>query len=113
MSFKFKASKLLQGLAEKEIRTKAALGLYADTAAKKMENESKANATWKDRTGAARQRLNSTWKWQGNIVRIELSHGVDYGIWLELCNEGKYAVITPTINKMSPKIIQGLDKILK
>lgn len=112
MSFRFDA-RGLKRLAEMELRTKAALGLYADTSAKKMESEAKTSAIWEDRTGAARQRINGSWKWQGNIIRIELSHGVDYGIWLELCNEGKYAIITPTINKMSPKIIQGLDRILR
>lgn len=112
MSFRFD-TRGLKRLVETELRAKAALGLYADTSAKKMEGEAKTSAIWEDRTGAARQRLNGTWKWQGNIVRIELSHGVNYGIWLELCNEGKYAVITPTINKMSPKIIQGLDRILR
>ena len=37
MSFKLDASKLISGLAEREIKTRAALGLYADTVAKKME----------------------------------------------------------------------------
>ena len=31
MSFKFDASKLIKGIAEREIKTRAALGLYADT----------------------------------------------------------------------------------
>lgn len=112
MSFRFD-TRGLKRLAETELRAKSALGLYADTSSKKMEGGAKTSAIWEDRTGAARQRLNGTWKWQGNIVRIELSHGVNYGIWLELCNEGKYAIITPTINKMSPAVIQGLDRLLR
>ena len=29
------------------------------------------------------------------------------------CNEGKYAVIMPTINKEGPAVMEGLKKILK
>ena len=113
MSFKFDASDLLKGLADREIKTRAALGLYADTVAKKMETHAKNNKPWIDRTGRAKQSLNSSWKWIGDVARVELSHGVDYGIWLELCNEGKYSIIMPTINKEAPKVMEGLKKILK
>ena len=113
MSFKFDASNLIKGLAEREIKTRAALGLYADTVAKKMETHAKSNKPWVDRTGRAKQSLNSSWKWVGDVARVELSHGVYYGIYLELCNEKKYAIIKPTIDIISPQAIRGLNKILK
>lgn len=113
MSFKFDANNLIKGLAEREIKTRAALGLYADTVAKKMETHAKGNKPWTDRTGRAKQSLNSSWKWVGDIARVELSHGVSYGIYLELCNEKRYAIIKPTIDTVSPQAIRGLGKILK
>ena len=113
MIFKFDASKLIKGIAEREIKTKAALGLYADTVAKKMEAHAKGNKPWTDRTGRAKQSLNSSWKWMGDVARVELSHGVDYGIYLEFCNEKRYAIISPTINYISPKVIKGLKNIIK
>ena len=113
MSFKFDASNLVKGIAEREIKTRAALGLYADTVAKKMETHAKSNKPWVDRTGRAKQSLNSSWKWVGDVARVELSHGVYYGIYLELCNEKKYAIIKPTIDIISPQAIRGLNKILK
>lgn len=113
MSFKFDANNLIKGLAEREIKTRAALGLYADTVAKKMETHAKSNKPWVDRTGRAKQSLNSSWKWVGDVARVELSHGVYYGIYLELCNEKKYAIIKPTIDTISPQAIRGLNKILK
>ena len=113
MSFKFDANNLIKGLAEREIKTRAALGLYADTLAKKMETHAKSNKPWVDRTGRAKQSLNSSWKWVGDVARVELSHGVYYGIYLELCNEKKYAIISPTIDIISPQAIRGLNKILK
>ena len=113
MSFKFDANDLLKGLAEREIKTRAALGLYADTVAKKMETHAKSNKPWTDRTGRAKQSLNSSWSWRGDIVRVELSHGVDYGVYLEFCNEKRYAIIKLTIDAISPQAIRGLNKILK
>ena len=113
MSFKFDAGDLLKGLAERELKTKAALGLYADTVAKKMETHAKSNYKWTPRSGAAHQRLNGSWKWIGDVARVELSHGVYYGIYLEFCNEKRYAIIKPTIDKISPQAIRGLNKILK
>lgn len=113
MSFKFDANNLIKGLAEREIKTRAALGLYADTVAKKMETHAKSNKPWVDRTGRAKQSLNSSWKWVGDVARVELSHGVYYGIYLEFCNEKKYAIIKPTIDIISPQAIRGLNKILK
>ena len=113
MSFKFDANNLIKGLAEREIKTRAALGLYADTVAKKMEAHAKSNKPWVDRTGRAKQSLNSSWKWVGDVARVELSHGVYYGIYLEFCNEKKYAIIKPTIDIISPQAIRGLNKILK
>lgn len=113
MSFKFDASKLIKGIAEREIKTRAALGLYADTVAKKMEAHAKSNKPWVDRTGRAKQSLNSSWKWVGDVARVELSHGVHYGIYLELCNERRFSVISPTINYIAPKAIKGLNNIIK
>lgn len=113
MSFKFDANNLIKGIAEREIKTRAALGLYADTVAKKMETHAKINKPWVDRTGRAKQSLNSSWKWVGDVARVELSHGVYYGVYLEFCNEKKYAIIKPTIDVISPQAIRGLNKILK
>lgn len=113
MSFRFDASNMLSGIAETELRFKASLGLYADTVAKKMERHAKSNYPWTPRSGRAHQSLNSSWKWQGNKIIISLAHGVDYGIYLEFCNEKRYAIIQPTIDNVSPSAIQGLQNLLK
>lgn len=113
MSFKFNASGLMKGIAEREIKTKAAIGLYADTVAKKMESSAKSNYKWTPRSGAAHQRLDATSKWYGSIIRVELGHGVDYGVYLEFCNEKRYAILKPTIDLISPQAIRGLANIIK
>lgn len=113
-SFKIDASKLIKGLAEREIKTKAALGLYADTVNKQLESHAKSNFKWTPRTGRAHQSLHSNpVEWRGNVVRCSIAHGVDYGVYLEYCNERKYSVIAPTINYIAPKAIKGLKNIIK
>lgn len=112
--FKMDISKLLNGLAEREIKTKAALGLYADTVSKKMESHAKTNYPWTPRSGRAHQSLHSEPpKWIGNTIRCTLAHGVDYGIYLEFCNEKRYAIIKPTIDNITPSAIKGLQNIIK
>ena len=112
--FKFDATNLMKGLSEREIKTKAALGLYGNTVSKKMEAYAKSNRPWIDRTGKARQTLHTeSPKWIGNTLRLTLSHGVDYGVYLEFCNEKRYSVIAPTINYIAPKAIKGLKNIIK
>ena len=113
MSFRFDASNMLSGIAEKELKTKAALGLFADSTAKKMERHAKTNYPWTPRSGRAHQSLNSSWKWQGSKIIISLAHGVEYGVYLEFCNEKKYAIIQPTIDAISPDALKGLENILK
>lgn len=113
MSFKMDVSSIVNGLAQQELKTKASLNLYGNTVAKKMESHAKSNRRWTDRTADARNRLNGTCKQQGNGVRIEIVHGVDYGVYLELCNEKRYAVLEPTVKAISPDAIKGLSNLLK
>lgn len=68
----------------------------------------KANAPWQDRTGAARAGLTATV--EGNA--ITLAHGVDYGLWLEIANQGKYAIIAPAIDYWGPRIMGELQHML-
>lgn len=114
MSFKFDANNIIQGLANLENRTKAAISLYGDTVTKKMEAYAKTNRPWTDRSSSAKNRLTGTSvRLSGNTVRCTISHGVEYGIWLELCNEGKYAIIKKTVDAISPEALKGLNNLLK
>ena len=113
MGFKFDASKMLSGLSETGLKIKASVGVYADTSAKKMENHAKNNYKWNDQTFKASRSLYGRWYWNGDKARIEIGHGVDYGVYLEYCNEKRYAIIKPTIDATSSDIINGLRNILK
>lgn len=87
--------------------------MYSATKANKIESSMKTKRPWRDRTGYAKQRLTaSVSEPEEGVVRITLAHGVDYGIWLELAKEKKYAIIEPTINEEAPKIITDLRDIM-
>lgn len=86
-----------------------AVMMYAATKAPQLRSYMQANRPWTDRTGKAKATLNATVsKPQTNVVRITLSHGVYYGIWLELAHEKNYAILAPTLNTQGPKVITDL-----
>lgn len=97
--------------AEKKMR--AAIGLYADTAAKKMEAEAKLNAPWTDRTGNARNSIQGDFGWRKNQAVITLSGNVDYFVYLELAMEKRWAILKPTIDRNAPEILKGYQRLVK
>ena len=113
MGFKLDMGDIAKNLIEKEVKTMAALNLYGDSVSKEMEAYAKSNRPWQDRTGEARKRLKGNKKNMGNVVRCEIAHGVDYGIFLEMCNERRFAILEPTVKAIGPKAANGLDKIFK
>jgi len=76
---------------------RAAIGVLAVYFGVKMEIYAKQNAPWTDRTGNARQTLFSLVELTPGEAVLYLSHGVSYGKWLELCNQGRYAIIMPAM----------------
>lgn len=111
--FKFDFTDLLNGLAKCEDKAGPAMLMYAENGALKLQNSARKNAPWTDRTGHARQRLTCITKVVDSGFQEELSHGVDYGIWLELAHEKRFAIIDPTIKKEGPAIIAGFNRLLE
>lgn len=116
MSFKLDSASLLKGLESLDDKTDIALRMFAETQVLSLQNDAKQNAQWTDRTGHARQRLKGTSGKILNGYRLTLSHGVDYGMWLELAKEKRYAIIEKTIRvtgttKILPSFKKFLDKL--
>jgi len=63
-----------------------------------MEGYAKSHAPWTDRTGHARQSLHGGVDIQDDQQVLYLSHGVEYGIWLEIAHGGNYAIVRPTVD---------------
>jgi hypothetical protein len=108
---------LARGIERYGQRVLAAVYAVAEFIATKMQNESRRNARWQDRTGNARSGLFSqvTREAAGAVVIIYLSHGhtVDYGKFLELAHGQKYAIVMPTIEANLPELKRMLDDLFR
>lgn len=111
-SFKFDFSALDAFFSSMPARTDAAIRGYARNAAQKLQSEAQHDARWTDRTGDARRRLRGYESKVANGYQIALEHGVKYGIYLEEAMEKRYAIIQPTIQKVSPEILKGFQGLL-
>jgi hypothetical protein len=74
--------------------------------AMEVEAAARANAPWDDRTGDARAGLTAETYEDGGVLVIELYHTVDYGQWLELIQDGRFATIMPTLEAFGPEILR-------
>lgn len=68
------------------------------------------NAPWADRTGDARNGLDVDVRKEGEVIVWEMSHSVDYGLYLEVKNNGEFAIIMPTLEMFAPQIGRGLSE---
>lgn len=94
-------------------RTKLGLAAYASmVAAPRMQNYAKANRPWHDISRDARRGLKAGTVISGNKIRIYLCHSVDYGPFLELAHDKKYAIIDPTIEHFVPEIKRNYQRIM-
>lgn len=95
----------------------AAVTLVVEFQATRGEALMKTDAPWTDRTGAARSGLfTNALHFPGVQHQILFSHSVPYGIWLEVANEERFAVIlssVETIGTATMEQLQGLFGRLK
>jgi hypothetical protein len=90
-------------------------GVYAicQYYAAQAANWMKANAPWTDRTSNARQALYTEVEQVVNqMVALILSHGVEYGIFLETLNAGRYAIIGPALDHFAVLIWRDVRQML-
>ena len=103
---------VLKKFEQMQAKTRAALQIIADTAVKSMEQYAKTNAKWTDRTGNARQRLKGSTRWEQDALIAAISHNVDYGMWLELCHEKKYAILEEALNSQAQNLLDAYQRFL-
>lgn len=111
--FRFDPSDMLSRFAVMESRVPIAIHMYAETAAQKLQGSARQHAPWTDRTGHARQRLTCTVEGVEKGYQLVLAHGVDYGKWLELAHEKRFATIEPSIKREGPSILKGFERLLE
>ena len=112
VSISWDTKNVLAKLNSMQQKTRTSLQIIADSAAKAMEKYAKANARWTDRTGNARQRLKGSTRWEETALIAAISHNVDYGMWLELCNEKKYAILEEALNSQAQNLLDAYQRFL-
>lgn len=89
----------------------------AEVAMKKIaaDNESSAKETapWTDRTGNARASITGSTGREGTWLLAALAIGVFYGLYLEVSNGSKYAVVWPTMNARRKQMLETLIGIVE
>ena len=110
--FRLDSQNLHEGLNSFEERALMAMSMYCETAAQDLARYMKEHRVWTDRTSQARQRLTAYVEKTDTGFRIVLAHGVDYGIWLELANEKRFAILEPTVRLQGPAVVKGFDHLL-
>ena len=93
---------------------KAGIEAVGKLSAQEMAQYSKATARWTDRTGNARQGLKGGFIWR-NISQaiIFIAHRVDYGVFLELAHEKRFAILQPTVNRFKNIVLGKLKRIME
>lgn len=113
MSFKLDISKTVKRMAEIKQRSMFAAEKVAQNAAARMEAEAKRDAPWTDRTGNARQTIKGFSGWAGKKLRCGISGNMEYSEYLEYGNEGKNAVLWPTVHRNEAKIKEQMRKVVR
>lgn len=89
--------KMETALDDYAVRAEAAVIDALSALAPQVESDAKRMAKWKDRTGNARQGLRASVDSESKIVGLYLVTLMEYGKFLELKFQGRYAVVMPTL----------------
>ena len=83
-----------------------------EVAAEAVQQYAQENAPWEDQSGDARGGLTAEYV-DGGLFQHEivLYHTAEYGIWLEIRWNGRYAIIMPTIERMGPVVMGALSNM--
>jgi hypothetical protein len=68
-------------------------------------------AFWNNVTGQASMRMHSDAQITTNYISWMMAHGVQYGVYLELANDGKHESIRPIIKHFLPQFKKDLAQI--
>jgi len=110
--FEIRLDALDHNLKNFDTRARKAIGATMLYQAARSETWMRTNARWTDRTTNARNGLFATV--DDSVVdtwTLVLSHSVSYGIWLEVANSGKYAIVRPALLRANREVMQLLSKL--
>lgn len=111
-SIDFDSRRLQRNVRKAPEDIRRAIGVMVDYRAAYAQGYLRAKAPWTDRTGAARSGLFAIPVNYGNTFEIFMAYSVHYGIWLEVANNRKYAVITPATRIIGQMLMQDMQNLL-
>jgi predicted transcriptional regulator YheO len=85
-------------------------GTIMDFTMGQAESEAKRIAPWKDHTSNARRSITGSSRTEPGVIIGTLCIGVDYGVYLELSNQGRFRIILPTMDSYRYKFLDNLAK---
>mgnify|MGYP004665402089 FL=1 len=112
MAILFDTSGLEKRLGLLENKLDIATRMLAETGAINMQSYAQGHAPWTDRTGRARQTLKGSVEPYSSGYKVIIAHGVDYGIWLELAHEKRFAIIPDTLNYGEQKVLPAFERLM-
>ncbi len=113
MGIKLDISNVLTNLSKTDTKAQMAFDMVASDIASDFEAKAKQEAPWTDRTGMARKSLNGYVTHPSKTkIHVNLAHGVDYGIWLEMAHEKRFAIVEPIVRLNSPDALDRFNKVL-
>lgn len=111
--FRWNAGEIKRNARELERKIDVGIGIIAEKNAAEGTALMKTTAPWTDRTGAARTGLHTSTGKRGDAHVITFAHAVYYGIFLEVCNSGKYQVIMPSVQEQGAQAMKDLDGLMR
>lgn len=86
------------------------LNHQAQAAGAKMVQYAKRHRPWTDRTRSARDTIASSTEWRRGKLKISLTIGINYGIYLEFVqfkHKGRLSIFWPTINAHRAEVLRS------
>lgn len=84
---------------------------YAGKAINRFRAQQGGNVYWDNQTNEARKRMFSNAFIEGETVGWFLSHGVQYGVYLELANDRQNEAIKPIIDVFAPQFFRDVKEL--
>ncbi len=96
----------------KRIKLIALATEYAGRAINIFRQKQSADGVWTNRTSQALKKMFAKPFVDKQEIGFFLSHGVEYGIYLEVANDRRFEVIRPIMLDLAPKFIADARKII-
>jgi len=103
----------VQGIFQRRRESLYALSLYyAALALNDFRAKQSQDTYWTNRTFTAKDSVFSEAFVSDVEVGWFIAHGVEYGVYLELANDGKYQALKPTLNKFAKMFFTDARRIV-